>query len=252
VKYTLLEMVQQILSSMDSDEVDNYNDTTESTQVANIIKTTYWDIISRLDPPEHYDFYQLTETSASTPTIMTLPSSQLSIEWIKYNQQADADTTVDYQEVTYLDLNEFLRRMYGLDADGDTVDGFSYTINSKSQNFMCLNDRAPSYYTTWDDGTVLFDAYNSDNESFLEATKTMVYGYYLPTFTMSNSFTPDLDAKNFSLLFNEAKSQAFIELKQVRNSKADERARGGWIASQKNKRNTPVNELDRLPNYGRR
>jgi hypothetical protein len=237
---------------LDSDEVDSITDTTESQQVAKIIETTYWDIVSKLDPPEHYDFYQLTATSASTPTVMTLPSSGLNVQWIKYNHQDDADTAVEFKKIDFLDLNSFLSRMHALDSDESNVIEFTKTINSQVFTFLAFNDRAPTVYTTWDDGTVLFDSYDAANEDYLEAAKTMVYGYYLPTWTTSDSFTPDLDAKQFSLLFNEAKSQAFIELKQMANSKAEQRARGGWISSQKTKRNFPQNELARLRNYGRK
>ncbi len=41
MKYTLLEIVQEILSDMDSDEVNSIDDTTESEQVATIVKSTY-------------------------------------------------------------------------------------------------------------------------------------------------------------------------------------------------------------------
>jgi hypothetical protein len=45
-KMTLLEMTQDILSDMDSDEVNSINDSVESLQVAQIIKTTYFNIVN--------------------------------------------------------------------------------------------------------------------------------------------------------------------------------------------------------------
>lgn len=41
MRKTLLEMVQDILSEMDSDEVNSINDTVEAEQVATIIKNCY-------------------------------------------------------------------------------------------------------------------------------------------------------------------------------------------------------------------
>jgi hypothetical protein len=51
VKYTLLELTQRILESMDSDEVDSIEDSPESLAVANIIKECYFDILGKLDLP---------------------------------------------------------------------------------------------------------------------------------------------------------------------------------------------------------
>ena len=44
-KLTLLEMTQDIMSDMDSDEINSINDSVEALQVAQIIKTTYYNII---------------------------------------------------------------------------------------------------------------------------------------------------------------------------------------------------------------
>ena len=57
---TLLRLVQDILSSLDSDEVNSISDTPESLQVANIVRTTYEDLVSLLDLPEHFSFFELT------------------------------------------------------------------------------------------------------------------------------------------------------------------------------------------------
>ena len=40
-KMTVLEMVQDILNDMDSDEVNSINDTIEAQQVANTVRTVY-------------------------------------------------------------------------------------------------------------------------------------------------------------------------------------------------------------------
>ena len=57
-KQTLLEMTQNILSDMDSDEVNGIADTTEAMQVATIIRTTYYDLIANRSIPEHRELFQ--------------------------------------------------------------------------------------------------------------------------------------------------------------------------------------------------
>ena len=44
-KLTLLQMTQDIMSDMDSDDINSINDSVEALQVAQIIKTTYYNII---------------------------------------------------------------------------------------------------------------------------------------------------------------------------------------------------------------
>jgi hypothetical protein len=46
MKYTLLEMVQNILASLNEDEVNSIGDTPEASQVSEIIRETYNNILS--------------------------------------------------------------------------------------------------------------------------------------------------------------------------------------------------------------
>jgi hypothetical protein len=41
-KMTLLEIVQDVLNDMDSDEVNSISDTVEATQIANICRSVYY------------------------------------------------------------------------------------------------------------------------------------------------------------------------------------------------------------------
>lgn len=256
MRKTLLEMTQNILSSVDGDEVNSISDTAESLQIAAILETTYWDIVSRAEFPKNFTFFELDPSGdSSKPTIMYLPSTQLTLSWVRYNVATTADPSPNFWDVQFQDLDTFLQRMYAHNTADDGVTSFDHTLdNGDSMTFLARTDKFPTYYTTFDDRTLLFDSYDSTVDSILQESKTMCYGERLPTWSNTDTFIPDLPAKQFSLLFNEAKSLAWAELKQAQNAKAEQRARKGWISSQKNKRNVnnPRNELDRLPNYGRK
>lgn len=251
MKYTLLQMTQAILSSLDGDEVNSISDTTESLQVATIIKNSYYDIVSSLNLPEHKDLFELIPTNSSTPVVMTKPSDVTDIEWIKYNNFETDEGRDKYVDVFYMELQDFLTRSYALDSTQDNVESCTITTRS-TDSFVLLyeNNAFPRYYTTYDDNTVLFDGYMATEDSFLQKTKTQCYGQIIPTWTQSDSFTPDLDAKQFTLLLNEAKAQAFIELKQAPNPKAEKRARRGWIQAQRTKDN--VQRHENYKAYGRK
>lgn len=254
-EYTLLDYTQTILSAMDSETVNSYSDTVESIQVANVIRSVYNDLQSRLDLPEHYTLFELTaSTNSAQPVLMTRPSDVVSIDWIQYDKVLSGNTDPFYQDVSFLALPEFLRRMNPLKISDTEVESFDLTQGTDTITFIYRNDRAPTYFTTFDDRTIIFDSYDASVDTTLQKTKTRCYGKKDQTFTMSDTFVPFLDRDLSTLLLNEAKVLAFAELKQDQHMVAKQWANRGWTKVQKSQRGINHNqtELDRAPNYGRR
>jgi hypothetical protein len=258
MQYTLLEMVQQILSAMDSDEVNSITDTAESEQVATLIEGVYRDLVAECDFPENYSLFELNATSTSSPTVMTLPDEVLSMDWVKYDNKISTDTYSNFQLVQWMNIKDFMEYINTF-KDSSAVGTFNYSItngsNTDTVTFLYLNDRFPAYYTSFDDGTIVFDCLDTDEEApdYLAKTKTQCYGSFTLPFTQSDEFTPSLDAYQYSLLINEAKARAFIELKQAANPNAEQHARRLRIrlrnTKNRTKRNAPHSDL---PNYGRK
>lgn len=91
MKLTLLEMVQSILSSMDSDEVNSIDDTIEAQQVAYVIKSVYNDISTFIDLPEQDKIFQLEPSGdPDKPTVMLIPANFGDLQWIKYNKEGSS------------------------------------------------------------------------------------------------------------------------------------------------------------------
>lgn len=250
MKYTLLELVQAIASSMDSDEVNSISDSVESLQIATVVRTAYFDIVSRLNLPEHYTLFSLAASgNNSKPVLMTVPATVKTINWVQYDTQTLTDNDVNYQDVKFLPLKNFLDMVNGFNVDETTVDSMSHG----GFTFLFKNDQAPLYYTTFDDNTVIFDGYDNEVDTTLQSSKTRCYGLNTVTWEMSNSFTPDLDEAQFSLLLNEAKSLAWAELKQVAHTKAEQSARRQWVKTQKSKDSfRELSDFDKLPSFGRK
>jgi hypothetical protein len=253
MKYTLLELSQIIASSMDSDEFDSINDTTESLQIANVVRTCYFDLVNQGNYPEDLVLFNLTETSDATPTRMTLPTTIGSLKWLKYNIEDLTDTDQNWQIMRPLSLEDFLNRMHRLAESEDEVETYDLTIGSSTIPIMYLDDKYPEYYTTYDDNSVLFDSVDTDTEDFLRSTKTQGYGRKLQTFTMEDSFTAPLDDDQFALLLQESKSLAWAELKQTPHAKAEQSARRHKISQQMNKKAIKLYKaFDELPYFGRK
>lgn len=91
---TLLQYVQNILSALNSDQVNSIGDTPESLQVAECVRTTYMNMLGRYDMPEHNQLINLTASNdVNIPTLMFRPAGISRIEWVKYFDTNPLDTT---------------------------------------------------------------------------------------------------------------------------------------------------------------
>ena len=217
---TLIQIVQDILSDMDSDEVSSINDSVESLQVAQIVKSTYYNIIDGKDFPFLYELFQLTPTSTvSRPTHMSLPDSIIDLKWIKYDNKELAATKNLYQVIQYKTPEEFLY----ITDNRDSGDALITVVNdSTGIKINVYNDRGPSYFTSFDDENLVFDSYDSVKEVSLTANNTQCHGKKSVAFTLTDAFTPDLPDQMFTYLLAEAKSTCFVTLKQMPNPKAEQ------------------------------
>src|SRR5258705_13081054 len=108
MKLTLLDMTQRILSSLSSDEVNSISDTTESLQVAEIIKNTYFNILSRSKLPMQCELFQLDDSNDSTqPVLMYRPDRIAKMDWLKYYNNLGTPPG-GYQYVTILPVQQFI------------------------------------------------------------------------------------------------------------------------------------------------
>lgn len=253
MRYTLLQMVQRILESMDSDEVNSLADTTESLAVANIIKECYGELIAEYQPHESDNLFHLDASTDSTkPTMMLLPSYVTNIKTLKYNVGETLDDS-NLRELRYMPVMDFLNYMNGLDVNESWVHSMLVTLDGHDFRVKYRSDQSPHYYTSSNDKIILMDSYDSSYESTLTSSRTYGYGAIEKTFSLEDSFIPDLDPRHFPLLLNMAKAQAFVELKQTENAKTEKKERRHRLLAYKTKDSTDNRTaLQRHQGYGRR
>ncbi len=255
MKYTLLDFVQTILSELDGDEINSINDNAEAMQIARIVRTTYFDVISRGKPPENFTLFSLEASgTADKPTLMTRPESANTVEWVKYNRIADDETAANFKYVTFKPINEFLDIVDSLNTDDDNVASFEHIVGTSTLSFTYRDDKAPDYYTTFDDYTIIFDSYDSEVDSTLQKVKTRCYGLVGETFSLSDTFQPPLDDLQHNLLLNQATSRSFESFKQMQHRSSEQAAKRGWVSLQKDKQGVKgwSDYYHGLPNYGRK
>jgi hypothetical protein len=282
MQLTLLQYVQSILASMNSDEVNSISDTPESLQVAEIIRQTYFNVVTRTHLPEHNQFLQFEPSlNPASPVLMTIPDGITKIRWVKYfnNNTSNTSTGTDgfshdlnvdipdenvstltpppgYQDVNVIPVTDFMNIVTSYNPEDSDVESFTFTDSSNSfpGNFTIyyLNDQQPTYCTIISDYYVLFNSFDNTVDSTLQASKCMAYGQIIPRWSMVDTFIPLIDEAQVPLLLNEAKSLAFYELKQTLHQKAEQENKRQWSSVQKDKsKSDKPSYFHQLPNFGR-
>lgn len=247
MKLTLLEMTQDILNDMNGDEVNSINDTIESQQVAQIIKTTYLEMMANRNWPHLHTAFKCTSSAdADYPTSLILPENIKELKWIKYNKRSSTDTKDKYEDIKYRQPEDFFNMCSGRDSSASNVQIVLYS----GVSLNIRNDKAPEFWTCFDDTTLVFDSWDSVVESTIQESKNSCWGVRNPDWTHADSAVPDLPSEAFSALLEEAKSTCFYALKETTNQKAEQKAtrQNRWLARKAWRAKGGI----RYPDYGRR
>lgn len=240
-------MVNDILNDMDSDKVNSVYDTEESEQVANIIKTSYLEMMSNRNWPHQRKLTKLDSVvDINKPTHLKLPDRTKELVFFKYDKTKEPGSKVEYHEVQYKYPDDFLRIVSSRNPNTlnvQEVEDFSGTT------IVVKTNQAPMYWTSFDDNYIVCDGFNSEIEDTLQSSKTQVLLYQGPTFTLSDDFIPDMPSEGFSALIAEAKSTSFFSVKQMANEKAEQKAsrQQRWLSRKAWKAHGGI----RYDNYGR-
>lgn len=232
-KLTLLEATQDILSALDFDPVDDIDETIESQQIAQELRTTYFTMMGEKDWP-HLKETAALEGVADTdyPTKMRMPETINKVFWIRYNNK----------EVKYMDPTVFQ----------DMIDGRIDFEFANDQGYLTNKD--PEYWTTFDDDYIFFDSYDSDSESTVHAANSLAYVCKDPTWNHISTHTPDMPQKMFYGWLAEAKNSCFILFKQTANANEERRAKRFRNAMQNEswRNEKGENRYNSRINYGRK
>jgi hypothetical protein len=248
MKKTLLEIVQDILFDMNSDQVNSIGDTIEATQVANICRSTYELMIVGQDWPHTMRLFRVASSADNTkPSHMFIEDQVANIEWVKYDCRESADAPKSYKTIEWKEPQDFLTFVMSRDPSRDNVET---VIDYHGTPLFIINDHAPEYYTSFDDTHLVFDSYNASVDTTLQHSKTQAYGKIIPEWDTRDDFVPDLPAKHFPAYIAECKSTAFLRIKEVADAKSEQHARATRSFLHREKRRG-TNGI-RYPNYGRK
>jgi hypothetical protein len=250
---TLLDMTQDILSTLDSDAVNSISDTYEALQVVGIIKNVYLDIVTEYNLPSTHKLSYLESVSDVTrPTHLHIPDEAKKVVWWKYDVRSEIADKKNYQDLVFLDPEAFVE----LCNQRDSLDTTNNQIVTLESNVTLVVSKVdpPHYWTSFDNDMIVCDAYDSTVDSSLQQSKTQAYLDYGPTFTIDDSFVPSLPENLEQLFYRTAENTAYQLFKQAVNPKLDRKEHDLRIRAQRNKEKltNKDNKSSSYPNYGRR
>lgn len=249
-KKTLLEITQNILNDIDGDKVNSINDTIESEQVAQIIRSTYEAMIDGKNWPHTKRLVQIDASGSNLlPTHMYLKDSVKELILLNYDKRKLVDgARARFDAVKYIGQDDFLRVCNQRDSTLATTTVVVDPVSLITLNIR--NDTAPTYFTSFDDKTLIFDSYDSQVDTTLQKSKIQAYGYVIPAWVHDDSAIPDLPEEAFSLLVQEATSAASLKLNKEADQKSEQEAtrQRRWQA----RKDWTVAGGIKFPNYGRR
>lgn len=248
MKLSLLEIVQDILNDIDGDEVNSIDDTFESQQVAQIVKSTYFAMISNRNWPHTKRLISLEASGdVSYPTHVTVQSAIKEMISINYNKVRDGETRKRYEQVRWIDPDDFLRHTNRRNSDADNID---VIVDYSGVELLIRNDVHPTYYTSFDDSVLVFDSYDKSVDDTIQESKIQARAYVIPEWVPDDDFVPDLPEEAFSALVEEAKSKASMKLRQIQDAKAEQEAgrQQRWLS----RKSWRVHGGIQYPDYGRK
>ena len=220
MKKTLLEIVQSILSDMDSEDVNSIADSVEALQIASVVEDTYYNMISSKFIPEHRELIKLEALSDSEyPTYFRYPQSVKVLEKIYYSTGPVGN--LKYREITYAEPLDFLNTLSSTKNDDNRA---VLDKNSNTTLYIGTN-KDPSCYTSFDDEHIVMDSLDITVDDTLQESKSRAYGTVYPTFDHTDDFKPDLDDTLLPFLLAEAKSTCFSLFKSGSDPKIEQAAR---------------------------
>lgn len=246
-KSTALEMVQEMLSAISSDEVAAIDDTTEARQAYDHLKIAFEELsFGRQWAFRRGPFTLIPASSTTRPTRFMIPEDVSEIIYLKYNKA----------DIRLIEPEDFQYILDQRDITDTNVVNHVYN----GANIAVMNNKAPSYWTSFDDKTIFFDSFDiaDDTAGYMTAAKFTGYGVKgyceWPTSDAADDFVPEMPDKFFPMLRAMARERAFYYLKQM-DTPADTR----FIRKQKihlNKTDARHRRKEGIvqssPNYGRK
>jgi hypothetical protein len=242
------------MEALNLDEVNSISDSPDAEQIAQIAQDSAYELLNQSEWPFTIRLEQLESIAdSSRPNYLRIPDEVTRIDFIRYDntdpadQDSEGNDLVKIEEMQWLSPNAFLKLTQSRNTQ---VDGVVTITDYNGATYHIYDDRGPSYWTSFDDEYVIFDAVNLDIESTLQGSKSQCFVKWIPDIIVDDDYVLDAPAHFFSTWLADVKSTAFIYMKQEASPKDEQRARRGLSVLRRNASRTDND--DGKVRYGRR
>jgi hypothetical protein len=248
MQMTLLHVVNKFLDYTDNGSVSTIDDTLESQQVASVAEKVFYDLHDDVFSNEMQQELVKLESLADSekPNYLRLPdgASRIKESVVMYDTTTDP-TEIIMTEMDYMPPVDFLswigkRKVKTTNQVVVDFSGFKMTIE---------NNKAPEYYTSFDDEHLVFDSYDSSVDSVMQNSKSGILTSNQPTFTVNDTYVIGFPEWFHTTYLNAVIAEASAVLREEPIPMVARQARLGIIKARKKRRIGTENKHRR--NYGR-
>lgn len=245
-KRTILKLIQDLGSAIQSDEIDSLTETVEVIDMGKILERTYKEVISRKD----YEFtrdkvLQLDARDVADTKLnnLTIPLSVTRLQCVKY-----VGANGKFTELCYKTPKDFINLVHARNVADSNITAI---LNDDGVAINTITDAPPNYYTSFDEETLTFDAYDSSRGVGNLVADSVIIATIIPAvdFTDPTAVLP-IPERLEPLIFTEAQATMNYELRQTADPNSERRARKQGIALRDLEPKTQHDEQE--INYGRR
>lgn len=202
---------------MDSDDVNDIDDTEESLQVVDIIENTYYELMT-IKEWNHLKIPKPMESLSDSdyPSTLKIPDDVVKIEEdsLRYESRESSSDSLDYKPLKYMSPIDFTKYVLSRTSTDSSID--TLTVKGSTTPLLIKNDAPPSYWTSFDEKYITMDSYDSDIENTVQGNKSLAYCTVIPVFDPTDGdFVPECPTRMFPMLLAEATRACFLYLKQT-------------------------------------
>ena len=179
-RLTNLEMVQNILSAMDSDNVNSIDDVEESCQIEKVLEECYDNLIAR----RRWAFTQKTRLlqnaiDVTRPNKMIIPENMVRILEFRWKS---IDKSVEpweesWKTLNYLNPIDFIAHVQSRNVAQLTAEGrMLVTYNDDGVELPMITDQEPAFWTSFDDVNIYMDNFITEFADTATDKRTSVVG----------------------------------------------------------------------------